>query len=1500
MAIQQAAANDIQHNYQREIIQKRAPRQFGKTSQDQDISAEPPKPTVAVQLGWLGAVPGNNDWQSNFNTLFRLSPEWRHYYYTTLLCQYGFFKGAYHNTLEEIVQLDVGDTLKLQSAPPKAQNHGVKNFIMDKPQVTLADVVIPDQLIPEAKTVTEEQTNAGNAKQWAKVASTYAKYTPDQLLPVKESINANDKTYGAILMTKSLNQDYLALKDGYVYVFKGTSESQMTLDQEYWLEDSMLYPVDLTQLAGTDNRPFTRNTKPTLLLEPGFYYQIAVSHWQWSWARINYFGGIDPAFKNLSGAAKDAIAQQNKTTVAPASGSTAQNNRLLRFGKALSITQAMTNTQRRNPIVEQPSTISPQLACVQDGQPLVWFVDDPIRMALEINNDLIAAHSSLLSMLAGISERPYSDSALVAYQSFFNPAVAKYGFSQAVYNSFATSSALATATSAQAAPDMYLNRVKKLADNIPNQYAAATEKINQNTVREVLSVDMRRQIRYQMRWLQSVLVQLFMQKADNSKGMVSIHEALKDGFSASDLHYGDAFGAINALFARLPFDPSCFDEKFDIIPDEVLDKKSNIPSQLLVWPIGSRYLNTLGKPAHPLNKCLFPQVTVTNNGEQLQYQVIENDGTGQFRIHAFRANYYGPDAYAQLLKILGESRAQDDRTDVPLFDEAFETSFGQEGFKTPKGAIKAFMLPNAFNDTALGVYVFDQIIAGFIMLINHATRVNSPDSNQLLTMTEMLDVERTPTKTNLLYLVKATNDGIFVSLNTADIATQHKLTYTQLLGEIPHWRMQNFGYPKDWQQPLTPNEQQIVASEQYRSIIKDQNGNTSYHYSAIKDLGITDLKSAQNAYGSMVPKTQLIPLDYRQHEHLITFSSLTYDFNHMYKPQDEVLTDAINNPAILKETLQKVRRVNQMLMTKKGCGPIFAAFQLFNLIDSIEMLHNDMVSKQDKHRHQHEMEDWLRIAMITQDMIAVTTECLEDWGSVAPYRDWTVANHYLPHKNLLQKLAATTKQKPFPHETEAAFGKMKPEIQDRYFMCRQHLVGSVSRLWNSYLKYMGRAGTAAIAAFSVCDLMNSHNLNDFIGNSLSTAASVAQTAEMLVNVMDRKKEQLENPSIPAKSQTESFSDEASQQTTDFGGEAENQVSKNSIRSSFKRTLDPLIKMTGLDGGFEGAIWIFPRAIIVCIPIVGELATIGSIAWGVVNAIIKSEEYYGIDGWAAFGPFGKDSASILGPHLKENIPANQTWYLNHEQWQQVCIKAPISTPTHSKLSLDQTQHSQYLGYEWGKTPHGPTDCYASLMGTLGNPTIDISDNTLPNGHPVKEVSVYIGAADIATSNTAVCLKSQWQVYQAQAPAPINPNNPTILGIPYAIFDGADTKTQLLNVVQIRDSEIPHSIVEVMYVINNAWKTGNTDGMWQTQGTFKAQLWAACQVKEGSYNVTLPSLTVDDQLNHWDGNDTAPTKTQPLGCPPNKIYAQDNTGQSIKWVRALPSPPLADMIIVSNYQ
>ena len=49
MGIQQTPAEAVQHNYQREIIQKRAARQFGQTLEDKDVSAEPPKPKVSVR-----------------------------------------------------------------------------------------------------------------------------------------------------------------------------------------------------------------------------------------------------------------------------------------------------------------------------------------------------------------------------------------------------------------------------------------------------------------------------------------------------------------------------------------------------------------------------------------------------------------------------------------------------------------------------------------------------------------------------------------------------------------------------------------------------------------------------------------------------------------------------------------------------------------------------------------------------------------------------------------------------------------------------------------------------------------------------------------------------------------------------------------------------------------------------------------------------------------------------------------------------------------------------------------------------------------------------------------------------------------------------------------------------------------------------------------------------------------------------------------------------------
>jgi hypothetical protein len=1185
----------------------------------------------------------------------------------------------------------------------------------------------------------------------------------------------------------------------------------------------------------------------------------------------------------------------------------------------------MTTPQRATASVKNPDTISPQLVCVHDGQPLVWFIDDPVRMALEINNDLIAAHITLMSSLDAISQRPYSDSALVAYQSFFNPAIAKRGFSEMTYLSHTSLSMMAGGADPGAAIAMSgaVNQsAKTSAEATKNAYMAAGNKINQNTVREVLSVDMRRQVRYQMRWLQSVLVQLFMQKADNSKGMVSIHEALKDGFSAPDLHYGDAFGSINTLFARLPFDPSCFDEKFDIVPDEVLDKKSNLPSQLLVWSIGSRYLNTLSKPNHPLYNCIFPAVTVTNtlppvSDSTLEYQVVENDGSGQFRIHAFRANYYGPMAYQMFQKISNDARPQQGRTDVPLFDDAYESSFGTEGFKTPKGAIKAMMLPTAFTDTALGVYVFDQVLAGLISLMNHATRINSPSSDQLLTMTEMLEHDRGYTRTHLLYLVKATNDALFVSLNTADIAAQYNLQHPQVLGQVPHWMMKNFGNANDWKQPLNVSDNQVTVAQQYRSVVKDQYGNANYQYSTLQNLGAADSKEAQNAFGSMVPKSQLIPLDYRQHEQLITFNTCTYDISHMYKPWDEEISDSANNPGVLKKTLQRVRRVNEMLMTKKGIGPIFGAFQLFNLVDSIEMLHNDMANKKDKQRFQHELEDWLRIAMITNDIVAVTAECLESWSDINPAMPFTAANIHQPHGLTIGKVARSAKHPHYPHDTEVAFNFEADKtgaLKTRYFMCRKYLVSGATRWWNDYLKYMARASNAAIAAFSICDLMHSHNLNDVIGNSLSAVSATADTADMMVKAMERKKQTFTKITSPKKIQpTDGFAtpQNSSQPTDDFKtanlteeptdsfAEAATTESQNATRSIFSR-ITILADQAGLTGGifdgFANLIWMFPRAVIVCVPIIGELASIGLIAWGIIDAIVRSQEDHGIDAWAAFGPFGNSSESTLGPWCQKNLPTNQSWFLDSTQFQKAWKSSMLKEPNF--WHWRQTEHSKHLAYIWAQPSHGSYDCYASLLATLGNPTISIQDTTL-NNTPVKQVMVNIGCADISINQNTVCIRSQWQIYQAQAPRPANPQNPTILQVPYTIYDDADTDSQICKVIQVRDSQTPHSIVAVVYLINNQWQVNNNSSMWQSAGTFKVQLWAACQIKQGNFSVLLPHPTVDDQMNAWDGNNTAPVTTTSLGCPPNRIYAQNDTPDNINWVRALPSPPLTDIIITKDY-
>ncbi len=433
---------------------------------------------------------------------------------------------------------------------------------------------------------------------------------------------------------------------GWVYVFKdGYLWRELFIDRVHKTPNiSQLSEVDLAKNAGIDDRKPSGENEKLLTLPYKINgkipkLEIAYSEIQWSWARINYFGGMDPRDIRLE-KIKRPIALLSRKEIARA---------------------AQHRQQRVEGIDLGPFTqTGVKLGCKNDNVHLLdknkvptLFVADPMGLIARTQLDLLEANLQLKKCMEDITHEPYFHSALLTYQTFFNPNVAfDQGITKKEYDAYETHGGDLLNTMGDSG----------MPPKEPNVFKRAQKDLDKNKLESILKVKKRRHLRRRIRRLQQTLVMFCqdpdaaadilhyanpinqedkpeMTNANNLKPLIYNYQgvnfttAFKDYFSASKQNYPQAFIVLGSLLASMSVDPGVMDYKFDI-------QRDYDPQRMLS---GNAYALSIFNSQHSLYRCIFPTqaqldlVSSLKAKHRLRFEKDKNQGGGEFRMMAFIA-----------------------------------------------------------------------------------------------------------------------------------------------------------------------------------------------------------------------------------------------------------------------------------------------------------------------------------------------------------------------------------------------------------------------------------------------------------------------------------------------------------------------------------------------------------------------------------------------------------------------------------------------------------------------------------------------------------------------------------------------------------------------------------------------------------------------------------------------------------------------------------------------
>lgn len=371
------------------------------------------------------------------------------------------------------------------------------------------------------------------------------------------------------------------LNPGYIYLYKDNY-----LWREIYVNENGTYSeVNLTRYAGQNQRRHTGVMDWSVVIPQRVHghipeYQIAYAPVQWSWARINYFGGMDPQDLRIA----------NKKTKPPMPSDLPHTK--IPNDPTQNRTQRM-QTINLTPFADPDAAINkttsgdgdvPNVLLIEKSLHPTILLADPVGLAARLSQDLSILNLQLQQLMHEATQEKRFQTALMCQQIFFNPNTA---FSKTVKETLPLSTL----------PGVNGSVPQTITGSVDNAVKKAAKNLDRDKVEQILRVKERAALRNLIKIMQHALIELISNTTPSWYNTpIDFNTEFKDICANGDYNYTQAFASLAGILANTGYNPHSLDRGLDI---ELASKAPFVPP-------AAAYIKKLTTPSHPLYDALFP------------------------------------------------------------------------------------------------------------------------------------------------------------------------------------------------------------------------------------------------------------------------------------------------------------------------------------------------------------------------------------------------------------------------------------------------------------------------------------------------------------------------------------------------------------------------------------------------------------------------------------------------------------------------------------------------------------------------------------------------------------------------------------------------------------------------------------------------------------------------------------------------------------------------------
>ncbi len=423
------------------------------------------------------------------------------------------------------------------------------------------------------------------------------------------------------------------LRPGWLYIYRN---GYLWRELEV-LNQGHLRDVNLKAFQGQDLRPATGQADSRVIVpyqiagEPQ-QIEIAYSEVQWSWARVNAMGGMNPDPKQeprlLPGTAMPEDQDKDPARY--------RRERMQDITDGLDRWMKGEDTESIQSVEKVTAAIY-SLNLHKSSKLPVVFLHDPLGIAANYVDAFFTVERELVEVIEGLPQlesiagrdgikgysadekQAYYRAAVLAYRTFFDPKLTK-------------------------GSREFLVKGKVTWAEADTLIGKAARELDKAYLEEILAVEQRRELRARIREIKRIYVEFLEGRFDGQDigaahpDFVDINAALLDFASLEGVACIRLWDKVKDLIGFLNHDPGVLDSAHDIASLVAAERPR------LEDDPGNRYLESLLDPAHPLHKALFPsaeQIDIYTADMDLDLdhgqQPEPADGSGDFRPASFAA-----------------------------------------------------------------------------------------------------------------------------------------------------------------------------------------------------------------------------------------------------------------------------------------------------------------------------------------------------------------------------------------------------------------------------------------------------------------------------------------------------------------------------------------------------------------------------------------------------------------------------------------------------------------------------------------------------------------------------------------------------------------------------------------------------------------------------------------------------------------------------------------------